>query len=139
MEFMDLKIDKICEIVCSSKRFISPYSDPEPYYIYGSDFGDNCKIDIENLYYEKLRYAVKNAENLVNQAFNDDFYSFYGVDRTAVSTPEQMCSELRFDSFTMNFNDKSVCIYFSNERFMFGHFIEAVWDNNWNLNCSGIC
>ena len=98
---------------------------------YTEDFEEK----IIEIYYDKLRYAVQNAEKLVNEMFREEFYDFYGVDKNAVSSPEQMKSELLFDSFTMDIDDMSIAVYFSNKSFMFGHFIDARWDADWNFRC----
>ena len=44
-------------------------------------------------------------------------------------------TELVFDSFTMDIDDMSIAVYFSNKSFMFGHFIDARWDADWNFRC----
>ncbi len=96
---------------------------------YTGDHDEN----IIDFYYEKLRYAVQNTEKLVNEAFREEFYDFYGVNKNAVASPEQMKSGLIFDSFTMDTDDMSIAVYYSNKDFMPGHFIEAHWDADWNF------
>lgn len=80
-----------------------------------------------------IQYAVYHADDLVQSVFDDSFYNFYGVDRTLVNSPAQMCSELYFDSFIMTSEDQTISSCLTNERFMFGHFIEASWDRNWEI------
>ena len=36
-------------------------------------------------------------------------------------------------------DDKSVAVCFSNNDFMFGHFIEVHWNNNWIIESKWIC
>ncbi len=35
----------------------------------------------------------------------------------------------------MDIDDMSIAVYFSNKSFMFGHFIDARWDADWNFRC----
>ena len=86
---------------------------------------EELSIEFITLYYEKLQYAVYNADDLIKSAFDDRFYSFYGVDRSLVNSPAQMCSELYFHSFVMTSEDQIISSCLTNERFMFGHFIPA--------------
>ena len=132
---MKLDKDHINNIIHENSRFRSAFSDPDPYFMYTrKGYTEDFDKKIIDIYYDKLRYAVQNAEKLVNEMFREEFYDFYGVDKNAVSSPEQMRSELIFDSFTMDIDDLSVAVYFSNERFMRGHFIDARWDADWNFN-----
>ncbi len=94
-------------------------------YVSRKGYTEDFEEKIIDIYYDKLRYAVQNAEKLVNEMFREEFYDFYGVDKNAVSSPEQMKTELVFDSFTMDIDDMSIAVYFSNKSFMFGHFIDA--------------
>ena len=133
-----MKLDKelINSIIHGNRRFLSAYSDPDPYFMYTrKGYTEDFEEKIIDIYYDKLRYAVQNAEKLVNEMFREEFYDFYGVDKNAVSSPEQMRSELVFDSFTMDIDDMSIAVYFSNKRFMRGHFIDARWDADWNFRC----
>lgn len=125
---IDLKI--VAGIVGGSARFPDPLADGSGYYI----FSDSplCAEDIR-LYYEKLRYAVKNAERLIAEGFCEDFFGFYGVDREAVSSPAEMCERLVFDSFVLVPEKETIECCVSNPDFMFGHFIEYVWDYEWNF------
>lgn len=133
---MKLDKDHIDNIIHGSSRFLSAYSDPEPYFIYTrKGYTEDFDEELIDVYYEKLRYAVQNSEELVDEMFREEFYDFYGVDKGAVSSPEQMRSELIFDSFTMDIDDMSIAVYFSNKSFMFGHFIDARWDADWNFIC----
>ena len=133
---MKLDKDHINSIIHGNSRFLSAYSDPDPYFMYTlKGYTEDFEKKIIDIYYDKLRYAVQNAEKLVNEMFREEFYDFYGVDKNAVSSPEQMRSELVFDSFTMDIDDMSIAVYFSNKRFMCGHFIDARWDADWNFRC----
>ena len=133
---MKLDKDHINSIIHGNSRFLSAYSDPDPYFMYTrKGYTEDFEEKIIDIYYDKLRYAVQNAEKLVNEMFREEFYDFYGVDKNAVSSPEQMRSELVFDSFTMDIDDMSIVVYFSNKRFMRGHFIDARWDADWNFRC----
>lgn len=133
---MKLDKDHINSIIHGNSRFLSAYSDPDPYFMYTrKGYTEDFEKKIIDIYYDKLRYAVQNAEKLVNEMFREEFYDFYGVDKNAVSSPEQMKSELLFDSFTMDIDDMSIAVYFSNKSFMLGHFIDARWDADWNFRC----
>ena len=133
---MKLDKDHINSIIHGNSRFLSAYSDPDPYFMYTrKGYTEDFEKKIIDIYYDKLRYAVQNAEKIVNEMFREEFYDFYGVDKNAVSSPEQMKSELVFDSFTMDIDDMSIAVYFSNKRFMRGHFIDARWDADWNFWC----
>lgn len=132
---MLLNNDIIFGIVGNNKRFVNPYDEPSSYYIFDNMNHLNKEFDIEliNLYYEKLRYAVSHADSFIKDAFDDRFYNFEGVNKTLVKSPTQMCSELFFDSFVMFSENKNIVSCLSNNRFMFGHFIEVSWDSNWNI------
>lgn len=132
---MVLNNDIIFEIIGNNKRFRSPYNEPQGYTIIDriDRLNEEFEIELINLYYEKLRYAACHADKLIESAFDDKFYNFYGVDRTFVSSPAQMCSELYFDSFVMTSEDYIISSCLSNEKFMFGHFIEVSWNSNWKI------
>lgn len=129
---MLLNKDLISRIIGKSKRFCDPYDDPESYYIVGDDI-EKSDSQLINLYYEKLEYAVCNAEDLIDSAFDNEFYNFYGVNRSIVQSPNEMSSNLYFDSFVLDLNDNSIGTCLSNDRFMFGHFIEVWWDKDWKI------
>ena len=96
---MKLSKDAINEIIGDNCRFISPYQDPEPYYILdgAGHFNEDFDVEIINRYYERLRYAVSNADNLIKEAFNENFYDAYFIDKAVVKSPDQMRSELIFE------------------------------------------
>lgn len=129
---MLLNKDLISKIIGESKRFCSPYDNPESYYIVGDD-KEKSDSQLINLYYEKLGYAVCNADYLIESAFDNDFYNFYGVNRNIVQSPNEMSSNLYFDSFVLDLKDNSIGTCLSNNRFMFGHFIEVRWDRDWKI------
>lgn len=134
---MLLNKNKISEIIGESKRFCSPYDEPESYYIVG---GEIEKIDNQliNLYYEKLAYAVCNADDLIESTFDNNFYNFYGVNRNIVKSPNEMSSQLYFDSFVLDVEHNSIVACLSNNRFMSGHFIEVWWNRNWKITSQWI-
>ena len=70
------------------------------------------------------------------QAFKQEFY---GVDKRTVKSPEDMCSHLIVESFVLNAEDMNIGSCLSNSSFMYGHYIDCLWDNNWNLIYSDIC
>lgn len=132
---MKINKDTIIEIIGDNCRFISPYHDTDPYVILNDTAPLNEDFDVEiiNKYYERLRYAVSNADNLIKEAFNDKFYDVYFIDKSIVKSPAQMCSELIFDSFVMFLDNQTVSACFSNDTFMFGDFIDVTWNRNWNI------
>lgn len=128
---MPLSNETISKIIGESGRFCSPYDEPESYYIVG-DTGEKDNMFI-GLFYEKMTYAVSHADDLIAGAFDNDFYDFYGVNRDIIRSPEEMSSQLYFDSFVLDIKDNSIGACLSNDRFMFGHFIEIHWDNEWKI------
>lgn len=132
---MKINKDTINEIVGDNCRFISPYDDTEPYVILDDTDPLNEDFDVEiiNRYYERLRYAVTNADNLIKEAFNDNFYDVYFIDKAIVKSPAQMCSELIFDSFVMYPDHQTIGACLSNNGAMRGHFIDVTWDSEWNM------
>lgn len=134
---MCLSKDILFKIIGENKRFCDPYDNPESYYIW-SDAKEKTDIQFIDLYYKKLEYAVCNANNLIEGAFDNEFYNFYGVNRSIVKSPYEMCSELYFDSFVLDIRDNSIGTCLTNEKFMFGHFIEVQWDNEWKIKSKWI-
>ncbi len=131
---MRLDKDILSRIVSGSRRFMDPFGVPEPYFIVDvHGYKEEHDAKIIALYYDKLRYAVAHADRLIEDAFDDRFYGFYGVDKEQVGSPVQMRSGLCFESFSLDIEDRSVCAYLSNSRYMFGHFIEVMWDIEWNV------
>lgn len=78
------------------------------------------------------------AQINIEGAFDNEFYNFYGVNRNIVRSPYEMCSELYFDSFVSDIRDNSIGTCLTNDRFMFGHFIEVQWDNEWKIKSKWI-
>lgn len=95
--------------------------------------GESVSEDDKHLYFEKLRYAVKNADSLIAEAFNPKFYDFYGVDKSRTDSPDNMCGRLIFESFVLVPERGTIECCVSNPEFMPGHFIELVWNLDWNL------
>lgn len=100
--------------------------------------GESVSEDDKRLYFEKLRYAVKNADSLIAGGFNSEFYDFYGVDKSQVRSPEGMRERLIFESFVLVPERGTIECCVSNPEFMPGHFIELVWDYEWNLQSAWI-
>ena len=132
---MKLNKDTINEIIGNNCRFISPYHDSEPYDILDSTYHLNKDFEAEiiNRYYERLRYAVTNTDNLIKKAFNEKFYDVYFIDKSVVISPAQMCSQLVFDSFVMHPDHQTIGACLTNNDIMSGHFIDVTWDSEWNL------
>lgn len=119
-------------------RFADPFAEPNGYSILTEE-GAAVDEAAAAHYLDKLREAVSRADALVEGAFRPGFFDFYGVDRAKVSSPEEMCRRLVFDSFVLDVKNDSVGGCLSNERFMFGHYIECWWDRDWQVMCSLIC
>ncbi|MDE7400313.1 MAG: hypothetical protein K2N06_12410 [Oscillospiraceae bacterium] len=100
--------------------------------------GESVSEDDKRLYFDKLQYAADNADSLISSGFNAEFYDFYGVDKSRVSSSEEMCERLIFESFVMVLERRTIECCVSNEEFMAGHFIELVWDLDWNLQSAWI-
>lgn len=100
--------------------------------------GESVSEDDKRLYFEKLRYAASNADSLISGGFNVEFYNFYGVDKSQVSSPKEMCERLIFESFVLVPERGTIECCVSNPEFMPGHFIELVWDYEWNLQSAWI-
>lgn len=132
-----MRLDKetISETIGGNRRFISPYDEPEPYYILDGTDPLNQEFDIEiiNRYYERLRYAVANADELIKAAFDDRFYDERFIDKNVVNSPSHMCDGLIFDSFVMYPDHQTIGACLSNEEFMRGHFIDVTWNGEWEL------
>ena len=75
---MDIDIYKINEIIGSHPRFISPFSKPYGYYIFTINSQEETLIDekLISFYLKKLKYAVLNADFLIEQAFQPSYYKF---------------------------------------------------------------
>ena len=135
---MNMKAYMVKNIIGDSQRFISPFSKPCGYYIYTRKNEMISNISIQK-YWEKLKYMSKNIDILIQQAFMSEFYDFYGVNQDLITSSDEMCQQLIVDSFVLYTNDYSIGCYLSNSQFMFGHFIDCLWSNSWNLIYSYIC
>ena len=91
------------------------------------------------IYWEKLKYMSQNIDILIQNAFKPEFYGFYGVDQNLIASSDEMCQQLIVDSFVFDTNDNSIGCCLSNPEFMFGHFIDCLWSDSWNLIYSYIC
>lgn len=128
---MDLNPDEISRIIGNNRRFTSPFEEFTAYYIV--DDSTEITAELEELYFDKLKYAAQNADMLLKQAFSEDLLNFYGVNKSKVNSPEEMLSGLTFESFVLVSERKTIECCVSNSEFMFGHFIELIWDYDWNL------
>ena len=128
---MDMNADAVSRIIGTHRRFTSPFEDCSAYYI--ADENTEITAGLEELYFDKLRYAANNAEALLSEAFSDELYNFYGVNKAKVNSPKEMLAGLVFESFVLVPERKTVECCVSNPKFMFGHFIELIWDYDWNL------
>ena len=128
---MELSADRVSRIIGDNRRFISPFEDFSAYDI----VDENIKMtaELEELYFDKLKYAVNNAEALLTEAFSEDLFGFYGVNKAKVNSPDEMLAGLIFESFVLVPERKSIECCVSNPEFMFGHFIELIWDCEWKL------
>ena len=138
---IDLDVLKVLELVKDCKRFASPFNDPYGYYIWVTPRKtvDGRNEGLVRFYLQKLKYAVTFADSLIQNAFQPEFYEFYGVNHAMVKSPEDMCQQLIFDSFVLISEKRTINACLSNEVFMFGHYIEFCWDYDWNLMYWDIC
>ena len=128
---MDLNPEAVSRITGNNRRFISPFEDISAYFIV--DENTEITAGLEEMYFDKLKYAVNNAEALLNEAFSEDLFDFYGVNKSKVNSPEEMLSGLIFESFVLVPERKTIECCVSNSEFMFGHFIELIWNYEWKL------
>lgn len=135
---MDMDAYKVQAIIGDSSRFISPFSEPCGYYIYAGEKEIISDISLQK-YWKKLKYMSENIDILIQQAFKKEFYDFYGVNRSFVTSSREMYQQLVVDSFVLCIDNDTIESCLSNPRFMFGHFINCVWDDRWNLIYSYIC
>lgn len=138
METLDTNPYRVKDIIGDSQRFISPFCEPYGYYICT---GQNEDISNESLekYWQKLRYMYENVDILIQQAFQPEFYDFYGVNHEFVASSDKMCQQLVVDSFVLYIDDDTIGCYLTNPQFMFGHYIDCLWSDGWNLIYSYIC
>lgn len=135
---MDMDAQMVKEIIGDSQRFISPFCEPYGYYICAGKNERISKISIQ-IYWEKLKYMTQNIDILIWQAFKPEFYEFYGINQNLIASSEEMCQQLVVDSFVLYIKDNSIGCYLSNSEFMFGHFIDCLWSDSWELIYSCIC
>ena len=65
------------------------------------------------------------------------FFNKYGV--VPIMAPDQMCRELMVDSFVLDTDAKNIGCCLSNSQVMLGHYIDCLWNDNWELIYSYIC
>lgn len=135
---MDMDAYKVKDIIGDSQRFSSPFSEPCGYYIWIGKSKIISEITIQ-LYWEKLKYMSQNIDILIQNAFKPEFYDFYGVDQNLIASPDEMCRQLIVDSFVLDADNNCAGCCLSNPEFMFGHFIDCLWKDSWNLIYSYIC
>lgn len=126
------------EAIGRCERFADPFAEPAGYAIVEVEEGADLGPLMER-YKSRLRYAAANADALIAGAFRREFYDFYGVDRGRVTSPEEMCRGLRFDSFVLDMRNGWVEACLSNDSFLFGHYIECWWDDRWQVVFLDIC
>lgn len=136
MYSIDMDRYKVKEIIGNSKRFVDPFHEPCSYYICSQEKISDIPFE---LYFDKLKYLSNNVEAIIHQAFTPSYFDFYGVNKNVVTTPEMMCDQLVIDSFVFYPDDKKIGSYLSNSHFMFGHYIECLWNDKWELLYSTIC
>ena len=134
----DVDPQAVQPVLGGHSRFASPFAEPNGYSILAEE-GFQIKETAVVLYLDKLREAVKNADALIRGAFRPEFFGFYGINRKAVGSPEEMCTRLVFDSFVLDLSNASVGACLSNREFLFGHFIECWWDRDWKVLSLTIC
>ena len=135
---MDMNAYMVNDIIGDNQRFISPFCKPCGYYILIKENKIISNISIQ-IYWEKLKYMSENIDILIQQAFKAKFYNFYGVNQNLIASSDEMCQQLVVDSFVLYINDDTIGSYLSNSRFMFGHFIDCLWSDNWSLIDSYFC
>ena len=135
---MEMNAPKVKDIIGDNPRFHFDENEPYGYYICSEE---NQTIRDTSIlkYWEKLKYMSENADFLIQQAFQASFYDFYGVNRKFIASSEEMCQQLIVDSFVLYAHDDSIGCCLSNSRYMFGHFIECLWNVHWALIYSTIC
>ena len=134
----DLDPQMVQEVLGGHKSFSDPFAGVPGYSILLEE-GTAAEAALVVLYLDKLREAVKNADALIRGAFRPEFFEFYGIDRKAVGSPDEMCRRLIFDSFILDTRNEMIGACLSSEEFMFGHFIECWWDGSWKVMTLGIC
>lgn len=127
---MNVDKEKVKFLIGGNKRFQNPYTLPESYYIWGNE------DDFTEIYFEKLKYAVENADMLIKSATEKVAYAF---EIQFDISFQKLCSQLIFDSFVLVPSENMICACITNEKFMFGHFIDVSWDLDFNLLLSTIC
>ena len=135
---MDMNAYMVNDNIGDNQRFISPFCKPCGYYILIKENKIISNISIQ-IYWEKLKYMSQNIDILIQNAFKPEFYGFYGVDQNLIASSDEMCQQLIVDSFVFDTNDNSIGCCLSNPEFMFGHFIDCLWSDSWNLIYSYIC
>lgn len=138
MEIMDMNACKVNDIIGNDQRFASPFSEPYGYCICAGENENISDISIQK-YWEKLIYMSENMDLLIQQAFKPEFYDFNGVDKNRIGSPDKMCRQLVVDSFVLYVKDHKAGCCLSNPQFMFGHFIDCLWSDSWELIYSYIC
>ena len=116
-----MNIDRVKSIIGENNKFQNPYTSPESYYIWDNE------DDFTEIYFEKLKYAAENSDMLIKSTVEQ-----------ANSISEEQCLKLIFDSFVLVPSKNMICACLTNEKIMFGHFIDVSWDFDFNLLSSTI-
>lgn len=138
MESIDMNAYKVKDIIGDSQRFVSPFSEPYGYYMCIGGKENKSDNDMQR-YWEKLKYMSENIDILIQKAFKPEFYDFSGVNQNLIKSSDEMCRQLVVESFVLYANNCEIGCYLSNSQFMFGHFIDCLWSDSWNLIYSYIC
>lgn len=138
---MRLNWDTIREIIGGSRRFVSPDGEGMASYTILDEepLKEDFDEEIIRRYYERLRYAVLHAEELIDSVFEDSFYDAYFVNRDMVGSPAQMRAGLLFDSFVLYRDHRTIGACLTDPRCSPGHFIDAAWDGEWQRISVWIC
>lgn len=134
----DVDSQMVWEVLGGHESFASPFDEFSGYSILLEE-GTAAEEALVALYLDKLGEAVSQVHRLLREAFRPEYFDFYGVDREAAGSPEEMRRRLVFDSFVLSGKDAWVGACLSNKSFMFGHFIECWWNRDWKPFGSGIC
>lgn len=138
MEIVDMNAYMVNDIIGDNQRFISPFCKACGYSIWSRENKSISNGSIQ-IYWDKLKYMSQNVDKLIQDAFEPEFYGFYGVNQNLIASSDEMCRQLTVDSFVLDTNDHSIECCLSNPEFMFGHFIDCLWSDSWDLVYSYIC
>lgn len=133
---MDMDAEQVCLIVADSSRFADPFSDPCSYYIWTDQ--ESVESKWISIYWDKLAYAVRHADDLIAQVFHE-ICKYDEIKRNIGGISEDMCQKLRFESFVLIPDREEVGCCLSSPEVMTGHFIDCYWNLDWHLLCFYYC